>query len=97
MEHEHESDLGWCVLELMGHRQLAGQLRSVELVGASFLRIDIPGSEDRAPATQFYSPGAVYAITPTSEEVARRLASRIRFEPVSRFDLLPPAPSHIDE
>lgn len=37
----NENDLGWCVLELMGHRRLAGQVQSVELASAPFLRIDI--------------------------------------------------------
>jgi hypothetical protein len=48
---------GWAVLELMGHRRLAGHLSEQQIGGSSFLRIDVP---TEPPATQFYSPSAVY-------------------------------------
>lgn len=60
---------GWAILELMGHRKLAGYLSEHEIAGKGFIRIDVP---TEPPATQLYSPAAVYAITPTTEEVARR-------------------------
>jgi hypothetical protein len=56
----------------------------VEIAGAGMLRIDIPGEP---PATQFYSPAALYALTPTTEEVARAVALRSRPEPVQRWEL----------
>ena len=31
---------GWAILELMGHRRLAGYVREVELAGAGVLRLD---------------------------------------------------------
>ena len=34
---------GWAILELMGHRRLAGYLREQTVSGASFLRLDVPG------------------------------------------------------
>lgn len=79
----------WAVLELMGHRRLAGYLTEQEVAGAAFIRIDVPGDEG-ATATQFYAPAAVYCITPTTEEIARAVAKRDRPEPVSRWEL--PAP-----
>jgi hypothetical protein len=78
---------GWCILEVFGHRKLGGYLREQELASASFLRIDIPAVDGRAPATQFYAPTAVYAITPCTEEIARSVAGLFRPEPVSRWDL----------
>lgn len=80
---------GWAILELMGHRRLIGRLSTATIAGASFLRIDIP-REEGAETTQFYSPSAVYAITPTTEELARRAAHLNTVAPVSRFEL--PAP-----
>jgi hypothetical protein len=80
---------GWAILELMGHRRLIGRLSTATIAGASFLRIDIPQEGDK-DATQFYSPSAVYAITPTTEELARRAAHLNTVAPVSRFEL--PAP-----
>lgn len=82
---------GWAILELMGHRKLGGHVREVELAGAPFLRIDVPGDgEGDVVATQFYAPGAVYAITPTTEATARALARIAKPAPVTPWEL-PPA------
>lgn len=80
----------WCILELMGHRRLAGFVRDVELAGSRFLRLDVPG-EDGTVATQFYSPAAVYCMTPTTEEIARAVALGNRPAPVTRWELPAPA------
>lgn len=77
---------GFCVLELMGHRKLAGMVREVTIAGAGFLRIDVPG-EDGTVATQFYPPSSVYAISPVTEEIARAYAARNRPQPVTRYEL----------
>jgi hypothetical protein len=84
-----ESFEGWAILELMGHRRLAGFLREQEIAGAAFIRIDVPG-EDGPAASQFYAPAAVYCITPTTEVVARQVAKLNVPEPVHRWEL--PAP-----
>lgn len=84
----------WCVLELMGHRRLAGKVTEATVAGGAFLRIDVYGEDKDAPAlaTQFYSPSSVYAMTPTTEAVCRRFAeARGASEPVSRWDLELPA------
>lgn len=83
---DEAADFGWAILELMGHRRLAGRVSLQELGGASFVRIDLPETESRAAATQFYNPNAVYALTPTMESVALALADRAP-EPVSRWEL----------
>ena len=78
---------GWAILELMGHRKLGGYVRVVELAGAPFVRIDIPPEGASGQATQLYSPGAVYAITPTTEETARALARGVVVAPITRWEL----------
>ncbi len=83
----------WVIVELMGHRRLAGRLTEVEIAGKGFLRLDIP-TEPRA--TQYYSPAAVYAITPATEETARRAATLGRIEPVHRWELPAETPRHAD-
>jgi hypothetical protein len=77
----------WAIVELMGHRRLAGRLTEQEIAGKGFLRLDIPGDDTTAAATQFYSPGSVYCITPTTEAVARSVAARDRPAPVQRWEL----------
>jgi len=79
----------WAVLELMGHRRLAGFVEEVELAGQGVLRIDIPSEP---PVTQFYGVGSMYSLTPTTEAIARGLASRSSPAPVIRYEL-PAGPS----
>jgi hypothetical protein len=84
---------GWAILELMGHRRLAGYVQQVELAGASFLRLDVPGTligdalREEPEATQFYAPGAVYCLTPCVESLAREFAASQRPRPVNEWDL----------
>lgn len=78
---------GWAVLELMGHRKLAGYVTEHTVAGAGFLRIDVPGRDGEQVATQFYAPGAIYCLTPTTEEIARRFAVGCQPEPVTRWEL----------
>jgi hypothetical protein len=77
---------GWAILELMGHRRLAGYVQAQEIAGAGMLRIDVPG-DDGPVATQFYSPAAVYCITPTTEAIARSVAKKSQPTPVQRWEL----------
>jgi hypothetical protein len=75
----------WAILELMGHRRLAGKITEATIGGGAFIRIDMP-MKDGKTSTQFYSPGSVYCITPTTEEIARLVALASQPEPVSRWE-----------
>jgi hypothetical protein len=81
---------GWFIVELMGHRRLAGKVTEQTIAGAGFLRIDVPG-QDGNVATQFFLPSSVYSLTPTTEDLARRVADSCRVEPVTEWDLRRPA------
>lgn len=86
---------GWAIVELMGHRRLAGFVRDVELFGGRRLRIDVPKSGEPLGstewiATQFYGTAALYCVTPTDEATARRVAALSQPEPVKHWEL--PAP-----
>jgi hypothetical protein len=85
---------GWGILEVMGHRRLAGQVTEVEVCGARMLRVDVPDtSEEAAPdavhLTQFYPPSAIFCLTPTTEAKAREEASRLQPRPPRRWAGLP--------
>ena len=118
----------WAILELMGHRRLAGLVSETTLAGGAFLRIDVPspctgisatwcprcgdckcprpaeakddpscplhhpGSEhgESIVATQFYSPSSVYCLTPTTEELARKVAAGVQPGPITEWDLPKP-------
>lgn len=77
----------WAILELLGHRRLAGHVSEASIAGSSFLRIDIPAADGEPPVTQYYAPASVYALTPTTEDIARRAAALSRPAPVSRWEL----------
>lgn len=77
----------WAILELMGHRRLAGVVTEQSIGGSSFIRIDVPGDGEFMKATQFYNPNAIYCITPTTETIARKIAERDSLQPVQRWEL----------
>lgn len=82
---------GWAICELFGHRRLGGYVKPEEQYGAAMLRIDVyPGDAKEAIATQWYGGGAIYCLTPTTEEIARAIAKRDQPAPVQRWEL--PAP-----
>ena len=80
----------WGIIELMGHRRLTGKVSEATIGGAAFIRIDIPGTKSHKEFTQYYSPSAVYCISPTTEEICRQLAAQYTPEPVHRFELPEP-------
>lgn len=82
MNGDQEGFVGWAIVELFGHKRIAGHLSSQVVAGGSLVRIDVPETPaDRHPATAGYTKlvgvAAIYGITPVSEEVARRAAREI--------------------
>lgn len=87
----------WAILELMGHRRLAGLVREHTIGSGSFIRIDVFVEGEKAIATQFYNPSAVYCMTPVSEELARQIAKRDQPAPVSRWEIPAPPERRVEE
>lgn len=78
----------WCIVELFGHQRIAGLVTEQTIGGCNFVRVDVPElGEQRKGFTRLFGQGAIYAINPVAEEVARLAARTIRAEPVSPFDL----------
>jgi hypothetical protein len=89
----------WAILELMGHRKIAGLVREATIAGGAFVRIDIPAAEaGKWTVTQYYSPSSVYCMTPCTEALARQIAASYQPVPVNRYELaaLPAPESHPD-
>lgn len=89
----------WGVVELMGHKVVAGRISKDEMLGKPMLRIDVPTTDRSGEFTQFYGEAAIYCVTFTSEEVARRTAAAIVAIPVCVYspaqgpgNLLPTSP-----
>jgi hypothetical protein len=74
----------WAIVEIKGHRKHGGRVTEQVIAGMAFVRVDIPCSP---PATRLYGPGAIFCITPTTEELARGFAANAHEPPVQRWEL----------
>jgi hypothetical protein len=75
----------WGIVELMGHKVVAGRISKSEEFGTVLLRVDVPATETYPEFTQMYGNSAIYCVTFTSEEVARIAAERAKVNPVSIY------------
>jgi hypothetical protein len=78
---EQKFDL-WCMVELFGHQKIAGRCTEQNVAGTNMLRVDVPETANQPGFTRFLSSGAIYAINPVTEEVARKLAGSYNVAPV---------------
>jgi len=75
------------VVELFGHNQIAGLVTEQAIGGATFVRVDVPKTSERAGFTKFFGAGAIYAITPVDESVAVKMAEVLEVAPVQEWRL----------
>lgn len=88
-----ETFAGYAIIELMGHRRIAGLAREATIAGASMLRVDIPGPDGNTAVTQFVSPASIYCLTPCGEKEARAVAQHNMPQPVQRWEIPQLAPA----
>ncbi|MEO3860928.1 hypothetical protein [Acrocarpospora sp. B8E8] len=86
-EEPEPSGIGHAVVELLGHRRVGAYVSEATIAGASFLRLDVPATPGHDAMTQYVSPGSVYCLTPTTQEIAHKAAAIGRPAPVSRWEL----------
>jgi len=85
----------WAMVELFGHSKIAGRVSEQVVAGQGFVRVDVPAlpadkyHPEQPAMTRLYGPGAIYSITPVSEEIAVRAAQSIRVAPVSIYMTMP--------
>lgn len=75
----------WCIVELFGHQVIAGRVTEQIIGGSSFIRVDIPAIGKEPAFTKFLSQGAIFSMTPVSEEVARLAVNEFRPEPINVY------------
>lgn len=75
---------GWAIVEVFGHRRLAGLVRQVNQFGTVMMRIDIPKDKDTFEAAQFYGGAALFSVTPCTKEAAREENTP---RPIARYAL----------
>jgi hypothetical protein len=77
----------WAILEIMGHQRFAGLVRECNIAGQGFLSIEIPETKKQKAFTKLFSPASVYAITPTTQELATAVAESVAQAPISVYEL----------
>lgn len=75
----------WGIVELMGHKVVAGRISKSEEFGTVLLRVDVPATSSYPEFTQLYGNSSIYCVTFTSEEVARLTAESAKVNPVSVY------------
>jgi hypothetical protein len=75
----------WVILELFGHKVVAGLLTKDESLGAPLIRMDIPETTGYPEFTRHYHPNAIYSVSYVSEETARLTAEELQENPVSVY------------
>lgn len=80
-----ENTSNWGIVELMGHKVVAGKVSKSEMLGKPMLRVDVPPTSTYPEFTQFYGDSSIYCVTFVSEEVARRTAEANKTNPVSVY------------
>ncbi len=80
----------FCIVELFGHQRIAGRVSEQTIGGQSFVRVDVPECNGQPAFTKLYGSGAIYALTPVSEEIALRAVNSMRVRPVDVYYLSPP-------
>lgn len=82
----------WCIVELFGHQIIAGEVSDQAIGGETFIRVDVPAIEGRESYTKLYGKGAIYAITPCTEETARRMTQGLNQPPINDYHFRPVVP-----
>jgi hypothetical protein len=77
----------WAIVELFGHQRIAGRVTESNVGGCAFIRVDVPAVGNVPAYTRPFGNGAIYAINPVTEELARAAANQYRTAPVTAFDL----------
>lgn len=90
----------WAILELMGHRQLAGRISEVQRFGVTLCQIEMDREPGEEPVVQFYGGPAIFGLTITTEATVRRMQVRGQFAgPVQiqplKLALLAPEPDDV--
>jgi hypothetical protein len=82
---------GYAIVELMGRSVIAGYVSEQVIAGAAMLRVDVPETDQAGPFTKFFGGSAIFGIAPTTEEIARRAASRLNVRAVEPWIVPTPA------
>lgn len=72
----------WAIVELMGHKIVAGKVSKSEMMGKPLLRVDVPAVGNTPAFTQMYGEAAIYCITFVDEPTAMKTATYVQVKPI---------------
>lgn len=75
------------VVELFGHQRMAGTVTEQTIGGGSFIRIDVPETDQQPAFSRLVNPSAIYAINPVTPEVMMEMAKKIQNKPIESWDI----------
>jgi hypothetical protein len=75
----------FCIVELFGHQKIVGKVTEQSIGGQAFVRVDVPATKRYPAFTRLFGSGAIYSITPVSEDIAIKAAEKIYVEPVTVY------------
>jgi len=74
------------IVELCGHKKIAGKVTEQTIGGSTLIRIDVPNTKSQPAFTRFMHINAIYAINPVTEEVATQYAENLKVMPIQSWD-----------
>jgi hypothetical protein len=77
----------WCIIDLFGHQRIAGRVSEATIAGGAFLRVEVPKDNGETDYTRFYSPSAVYSMSPVARQIAIAFVLAHKPEPVTPYDI----------
>jgi len=77
----------WCIVELFGHSRIAGRCTEQNVAGVNMLRVDVPATSLNNEFTRILSAGAIYAINPVQEEIAKAVAEKLNVSPITPYEV----------
>lgn len=72
----------YCIIELFGHQRITGKVTEQVIAGQGFIRVDVPKTQNHPAFTRMFGSGAIYSITPVSQEIMQSAAEGIWIEPI---------------
>jgi len=76
----------FAIVEVMGHQTYAGRVSEQTIGGCALVRVDVAPQGERPGYTKLLGQGAIFAITPCSEDVARTVAEQSYNRPITIYD-----------
>lgn len=77
----------WGILELFGHKKIAGRISEQSIGAITLIRVDVPGEGDQPGFTKMFGGSAIYGLTPTDELTARAAARSFEEKPLECYTI----------